>query len=101
MENMTNSEKLQVQSENQSLISNLSASIAVAIERVGSEPFNIENMVKDVVGEFPRMKEETLIKAIRNGALGKYGRTYKMTTQEVCIWIREYIKEETSKRLVL
>jgi hypothetical protein len=34
----------------------------------------------------------TIRQALRNGGLGKYGRTYKLSTQEVCYWIREHIK---------
>jgi hypothetical protein len=33
--------------------------------------------------------------AIRLGSLGKYGRTYKLNTQEVCMWIHEYLKSKT------
>jgi hypothetical protein len=36
---------------------------------------------------------------LRNGGLGKYGRTYKLSTQEVCYWIREHIKPIKQDRL--
>lgn len=71
--------------------------LSLAFERTGTEPFNIESMVKDVQSEFPKLKEESFKQAIRNGGLGKYGKTYKLTTQEVCIWIREYLKETTKQ----
>jgi hypothetical protein len=50
-------------------------------------------MINDISTEFPRLKDEDLKKAIRAGGLGKYGKTYRLSTQEVCIWIREYQKE--------
>lgn len=75
-------------------ISNLQSSILIAFERTLTEPYNIENMIKDIISEFPRTKSDEIIKAIRNGSLGKYGKTYKLSTQEVCIWIREYLKEK-------
>jgi hypothetical protein len=75
-------------------ISNLQASILIAFERTLTEPYNIENMVKDIISEFPRTNPDEIVKAIRSGSLGKYGKTYKLSTQEVCIWIREYLKEK-------
>lgn len=36
------------------------------------------------------MNEDHILKAIRNGSLGRYGKTFKLSTQEICIWIREY-----------
>lgn len=75
-------------------ISNVQASVLIAFERTLTEPYNIDNMVKDIVSEFPRINPEEIVKAIRNGSLGKYGKTYKLSTQEVCIWIREYLKEK-------
>jgi len=50
-------------------------------------------MVNDIFTEFPKITEEQITKAMRNGGLGMYGKTYKLTTQEVCIWIRNYLKE--------
>jgi hypothetical protein len=53
-------------------------------------------MINDVLTEFPRVSEDTFIKAIRNGSLGKYGKTYKLSTQDVCVWVREYRKSKIS-----
>tara|TARA_R110002124_G_scaffold283449_2_gene459470 strand:- start:1188 stop:1334 length:147 start_codon:yes stop_codon:yes gene_type:complete len=33
-----------------------------------------------------------MLTAIKKGALGEFGRTYRMSTQEVCIWINEHLK---------
>ncbi|MCV6900884.1 hypothetical protein OE165_28020, partial [Escherichia coli] len=71
----------------------------IAFERVGTEPYNIENMINDVIAEFPRITEKTFTPAIRNGSLGKYGKTYKLSTKDLCIWIREYLKSKTSTML--
>jgi hypothetical protein len=67
--------------------------VSLAFERTGTNPFNIESMVNDIQSEFPHLNESSLKQAIRNGSLGHYGKTYKLTTQEICIWIREYLKE--------
>lgn len=68
----------------------LRAAIAVAFERTGTEPYNLDGMVKDVFSEFPKLTDEQIKKALRNGGLGVYGKTFKLTTQEICIWIRNY-----------
>jgi hypothetical protein len=78
---------------------NISNSIALAIERTNTEPFNIENMVKDIDSEFKRISDDDIKKAIRNGSLGMYGATYKLSTNIVCFWIREYLKSKNSKLL--
>jgi hypothetical protein len=82
-------------------ISNLQASILIAFERTMTEPYNIENMVKDIISEFPKVNPDDILKAIRNGSLGKYGKTYKLSTQEVCIWIREFLKEKNKINIAL
>tara|TARA_R110000772_G_scaffold167652_2_gene279376 strand:+ start:867 stop:1205 length:339 start_codon:yes stop_codon:yes gene_type:complete len=68
-------------------------SIALAFERTNTTVFNIENLIEDVLREFKHKDIELITKAIKNGSLGLYGKTYKLSTQEVCIWIREYQKE--------
>jgi hypothetical protein len=71
----------------------------IALERTGTEPFNLENIAKDIITEFGFITEIQMIKAIRNGSLGKYGRTFKFSSQEVCIWIREYLKTDYDNRV--
>lgn len=71
----------------------LQISLAHAFERTGTTPRNIDAMINDVIEEFPNLNEETIKQALRNGGLGKYGQTYKLTTQAVCIWIRKYIED--------
>jgi hypothetical protein len=86
----------QAQQEITTQISNqeLEMAIAVAFERTATEFYNIQNMVKDVINEFGDVQKDDIIKAIRNGGLGMYGKTYKLSTQEICIWIRSYLKEK-------
>jgi hypothetical protein len=71
----------------------LRLAIATAFERTGTEPYNIDGMIRDIYSEFPKLDEAQIKKAIRNGGLGVYGKTFKLTTQEVCIWIRNYHNE--------
>jgi hypothetical protein len=76
----------------------IAVAVAVAFERTGTNPFPIENMLNDIVNEFQDLDAGEIIKAIRNGGLGKYGRTYKLTTQEICVWIRQYINDRNSAK---
>ena len=77
----------------------LQKALFYAFERTKSEPFDITLLVKDVLEEFPRVKETDLILAIRNGSLGMYGRTFRLSTQEVCYWIRQYTNPKQQERL--
>lgn len=71
--------------------------LLVAVQRVDSQLDNIQKTINDIITEFPNMKENEFRKALRNGGLGKYGVTFKLTTQVVCYWIREYKKENANK----
>lgn len=70
----------------------------VAFNRVNVEPDRVLGIAEDIVKTFPSVNENDLVEAIRRGALGEFGRTYRMSTQEVCIWIREYIKSRIEKK---
>jgi hypothetical protein len=71
--------------------------LIVAFDRTRSEPL-MTLLIKDVLDEFNRLDTLTIRQALRNGGLGKYGRT-KLSTQEVCYWIREHIKPIKQDRL--
>lgn len=77
----------------------IKASLYLAIERTDSELLNINSTTKDVFSEYSHLKLKEINEAIRLGGLGKYGRTYKLTTQEVMMWIREYVKSKKSNLL--
>ena len=70
-------------------------SIILACQRVSSNISNEEILLitNDVVNEFSEVSEDIIKQAIKNGSLGKYGRTFKLNSQEVCFWIREELKE--------
>lgn len=91
--------ELQSNNPQEEKINNLKLSIAFAFERTRSEPFDIAEMVRDILTEFPRLQSERITEALRNGSLGKYGRTFRLSTQEVCYWIREYLKPIKQDRL--
>lgn len=64
-----------------------------AFTYLGYEAVNLETYINALRNdEFANMTVEDFQKAIRNGARGVYGRTYKMCVQEVLIWAREYYK---------
>jgi len=81
--------------------SSLRASIVLAFERTRTEAFDITSMITDIQTEFPRIDISDIQEAIRKGSLGKYGATYKLSTQIVCIWIREYLKEKNKNRSII
>lgn len=89
MSNLINSQQ---KSEDKTRIFNIKTSLAVAFDRTGTEPRDTENMANDIANEFTQVSNSDIAKAIKNGGLGLYGKTYKLTIQEVCIWIREYLK---------
>jgi len=74
-------------------------SLYVAFERTGTPMETTVNAIdyvaETIIVEFKELTCEQIIEALRNGGLGKYGRTYKLTIQEICIWIRTYIKENS------
>ena len=70
----------------------LKQSIALAFERTNLPAFNIDNLVNDVNIKFINLPNEIILTAIKKGALGDFGRTYRMSTQEICIWINEHLK---------
>ena len=52
----------------------------------------VEIIKSAVESNFKNISQESVLKALKNGSSGMYGKTYKLTAQEVCIWIREYNK---------
>ncbi len=78
----------------------LESSLILATERLNTElkDFPLENCIIDLNTEFENMKLEDITKAIKNGSLGLYGRTFIFSIQEVCFWIREYKKYNNGKR---
>jgi hypothetical protein len=74
----------------------LFASLLKTELRTGKNLLNIDETMIDIQQEFKHLKPEQIIKAIRNGSLGLYGSTYNLSTQQICIWIREYLKPSKS-----
>jgi len=87
----TKSEIVKIDFESQRK-SDLQKALFFAFERTKTDPYDTTSLVKDVLSEFPRLSGDTLKAALRNGGLGMYGRTFRLSTQEVCFWIRECTK---------
>lgn len=68
----------------------------MAIVRTESKPIDVNSISLEILNEFKGVDVDDMVKAIRNGSLGKYGRTYRLSTQEICIWIREYLKKKNN-----
>ena len=75
----------------------IKSSLAMVMHRLGMDFKDINLTTKDINTEFNFMTIKQIREALRNGSLGKYGRTYKLSTQEVCFWIREYLKANKNK----
>jgi len=70
------------------------------MERTDLDFRNIESTSNDVVEEFLHLKLSDVIEALRLGSLGKYGKSFKLTTQEVCFWIRQYMADKNKNRML-
>ena len=60
---------------------------------------SIDETINDLLDEFKHVTIKDIRESLRGGGFGKYGRTYKLSTQEISIWIREYLKSKKSKLL--
>jgi hypothetical protein len=69
------------------------------MSRTQFELLNIEDTSELIKEEFKYLTLLDIRTAIRNGTSGKYGRSYKLSTQEVCFWIREYDKSKNNRNL--
>lgn len=78
---------------------NILSYIELAQERTGYVLQNPDSAIQDILNEFKYLKEIDIKNAFRNGGLGRYGVTYKLTIQVLCHWIREYEKEKNSNNL--
>jgi len=84
-------ELAQLQKESEKTVTDVfRESMLLAFERTGSELFDIENLITDVLQEFKGIKQDELKESLRRGSLGHYGVTYKLTIQVVCYWIISY-----------
>lgn len=61
----------------------------MVMERVGLDFKDIDSTIQDVISEFGHVNLKDIREALRNGSLGLYGQTFRLSTQEVCIWIRK------------
>jgi hypothetical protein len=76
----------------------IQTSLIFVMKRLDDKTLDIKLTTEAIFETFSRMPLENIKLAIKNGSTGKYGRTYKLTTQEVCYWIREFIEEDVKSR---
>lgn len=77
----------------------IKTSLTLAFSRTGTEfDKHLANSIYfDAVEAFPDITLDEFTQALKNGGLGMYGKTYKLTSQEVCIWIRNYLNDTRFK----
>lgn len=61
----------------------------MVMERVGMDFKDIDSTIQDLISEFGHIALKDIREALRSGSLGLYGQTFRLSTQEVCIWIRK------------
>ena len=78
----------------------LSVALSLAYERLntGIDEAKLVKTHKFISSMFPDATLNDITTALKNGASGLYGRTYRMSDQELCIWIRQYLEETESTR---
>lgn len=69
------------------------------MERLRMDFQSIDETIIDLLDEFKHVRLKDIREALRNGSLGKYGKTYRLSTQEVCVWIREHLKTKKTNLL--
>lgn len=67
------------------------------MQRVNHDFPEIDRTIEDVISEFSFMPIKDVRQALRNGSLGRYGLSYRLSTQEVCVWILKYLDSQKSK----
>ena len=95
-------QKLQDSQDLDYLTNKVKVAVTVVYDRLESELSidKLNRIVSDVVSEFGELNVNLIVTALRNGSLGKYGKTYKLNIQEICIWIREYLKTDEAHLLL-
>ncbi len=91
--------KLSIQSENNNKLSlqvtPLKIEIAKAMKITNSKELDISHTAECILKRFQKTPIEAITKALEEGSFGEYGKTFKLSTQEICIWIKEYLKTHT------
>ena len=77
-------------------VDEIKKSLVIVMERLNMDFKNIDTTALDIFTEFKYMKLPMIIEALRKGSLGAYGSTFRLNTQEVCIWIRKYNESKAS-----
>jgi hypothetical protein len=93
---MNQSQTLPQEQDSERLINNIKIAITVVYDRLEAEisTDKLNKITADVYSEFKILDSDLIVTALRNGSLGKYGKTYKLNVQEICIWIREHLKSD-------
>lgn len=72
----------------------LKTQLALAMQKTDCEIKNIDWLISDIVSEFGNKKTIDILEAIKQGSIGKFGISFKLTTQVVGYWINQYLKEK-------
>lgn len=72
----------------------LKIQLALAMQKTDCEIKNIDWLINDIVSEFGNKKTIDILEAIKQGSIGKFGISFKLTTQVVGYWINQYLKEK-------
>jgi len=72
-------------------IDEIKKSLIISMQRVQMELPELDLTCLDIFNTFKNVSVREIREALKKGSTGAYGSTYRMSTQEVCIWIRKLI----------
>ena len=99
---MNNLQKSQGSQEVETWDKNVKIALTVLYDRL-ENPLSLDKLNKvsnDLKSEFLDLDCSLLITAMRNGAFAKYGRTFKLTVQEISFFIISYLKTDEARLLM-
>lgn len=82
-----------IQTSNLNELHELAGALIIASQRTLCDLKHEKNIVNDILKEFKHLNIKQIIEAIKRGGLGYYGNCYKLSTTQICVWIREYERE--------
>lgn len=75
-------------------------SLALVMQRLDSQFLDINSTATDICNEFSFMSLKDIFESLRLGSLGKFGLSFKLNTQTVCFWIREFNKNKQKNKML-
>jgi hypothetical protein len=72
-------------------------SLVLTMERLDMDFKHLNSATCDIIANFGFMPLNHIENALKHGSFGEYGMTFRLNTQTVCFWLKEYNKSKKSK----